>query len=207
MKRAGRFAGLILALACAVIAPRELFAHCDGLDGPVVQAAEQALESGDVNRVLIWVQKSDEPEIRRVFDQTLAVRKLSPEAKTLADRAFFETLVRVHRAGEGAPFTGLKPAGRDLGPVIPAADNALSDNSPESLIKMLTAAVDLSVREHYAAAAEKKNFAPDDLEAGRAFISAYVTYIHSVEAVHQALERAAHGHFDDSPAAAAHRED
>jgi hypothetical protein len=43
------------------------------------------------------------------FTKTLAVRKQSKEAKELADMYFFETLVRIHCAGEGAPYTGLKP--------------------------------------------------------------------------------------------------
>src|SRR5512139_1003848 len=78
------------------------YAHCDGLDGPVVIAAKNALETENVNLVLIWVQKKDEAEIRKVFQRTLAVRKLNSEAKELADMNFFETLVRIHRAGEGA---------------------------------------------------------------------------------------------------------
>jgi hypothetical protein len=45
----------------------------------------------------------------------LCVRTLDLEAKALADRYFFETLVRLYRAGEGAAYKGLKPAGRDLG--------------------------------------------------------------------------------------------
>jgi hypothetical protein len=93
--------------------------HCDGLDGPVVSLARRALDAGNVNLVLPWVREQDEAEVREAFAHALAVRKLGGEAKDLADRHFFETLVRVHRAGEGAPYTGLKPAGRDLGPAIP----------------------------------------------------------------------------------------
>src|ERR1051326_7561606 len=105
--------------------PNQAIAHCDGLDGPVVKAAQKALESGNVNPVLIWVLKKDEGEIKKAFQKTLAVRKLNPQAKELADMYFFETLVRIHRAGEGEPYTGLKPAGRDLEPAIPAADKAI----------------------------------------------------------------------------------
>src|SRR6185436_13630003 len=110
--------------------PARALAHCDGLDGPVVKAAQRALDTRNPAPVLIWVQDKDEREIRTAFEQTLAVRELSPQAKELADRFFFETVVRVHRAGEGAPFTGLQPAGRDLGPAIPAADKALDEGSP-----------------------------------------------------------------------------
>ena len=101
-------------LGAALLGPNRGFAHCDGLDGPVVKVAQKALETGNVNLVLIWVQKKDEGEVKKAFQKTLAVRKLNPQAKELADMYFFETLVRIHRAGEGEPYTGLKPAGRDL---------------------------------------------------------------------------------------------
>ncbi len=91
--------------------PVQAFGACDGMEGPVVKAAPKALEAGNVNLVLIWVQEKDEGEARSAFEKTLAVRKLGLEAKALADMYFFETVVRIHRAGEGAPYTGLKPAG------------------------------------------------------------------------------------------------
>jgi len=115
-----------IGLGFFALTPARALAHCDGLDGPVVKAAQRALETRNPALVLIWVQQKDEQEIRTAFEQTLAVRELSLQARELADRFFFETLVRVHRAGEGASFTGLKPAGRDLGPAIPAAERSRS---------------------------------------------------------------------------------
>ena len=103
--------------------------HCDGIDGPVVTLARKALEAGRVNLVLPWVRQEDEPEIRHAFEHALAVRQLGPKARSLADHHFFETLVRVHRAGEGAAYTGLKPAGLDEGPVIPVAEKAIAAGS------------------------------------------------------------------------------
>ncbi|HEX5022790.1 MAG TPA: DUF6448 family protein, partial [Candidatus Binatia bacterium] len=117
------------------------FAHCDGLDGPVVKAAQRALDSGELNSVLIWVAQSNEAEIKSLFEKTLAVRQLNAQAKELADLYFFETLVRIHRASEGAPYTGLKPVGRDLGPAITAADRALETRSLRELLSILTETV------------------------------------------------------------------
>ena len=54
---------------------RSGLAHCDGLDGPVVKAAQRALETRNPALVLIWVQEKDEREIRIAFEQTLAVRE------------------------------------------------------------------------------------------------------------------------------------
>jgi hypothetical protein len=80
------------------------------LDHPVVKAAQRALDTRNLSQVLIWVQADDEPEIRAAFEHTLVVRALSPQGKELTGRYFFETVVRVHRAGEGASYTGLKRA-------------------------------------------------------------------------------------------------
>ncbi len=190
---------LVAAVASLLtILPFRVSAHCDGLDGPVVKAAQKALATGHVNEALIWIQKDDEAEVRAAFQKTLAVRKLNAEAKELADTYFFETLVRIHRAGEGAPFTGLKPAGRDLGPAIPAADKALNDGNVEALTKLLTKAVQEGVQRHFKEALKKKNFAPDNVEAGRDFVRAYVEYIHCVEALHEQATREAQGHFHES---------
>jgi hypothetical protein len=89
------------------------------MDGPVVKAAEKALATKNVNLVLIWVQEKDEAVIKQAFRQTLALRTVTNEARDFADRCFFETLVRLHRAGEGEPFTGIEPAGTDQGRSFP----------------------------------------------------------------------------------------
>ena len=141
--------GSVVLFAIALFLPKQAIAHCDGLDGPVVKAAQNALETGNVNLVLIWVQKKDESEIKKTFQKALAVRRLNPQAKELADRYFFETLVRIHRAGEGASYTGLKPAGRNLGPAIPATDKALESGKVEPLVKLLTEATQTGVREQF----------------------------------------------------------
>jgi len=196
---------VILVLAAVFFISGQAFAHCDGMDGPVVMAARQALETGDVNPVLIWVQEKDEAEIRSVFRKTLAVRKLSPEAKDLADRSFFETLVRVHRAGEGEPYTGLKPAGRDLGPAIPAADRAVADGKLEPLFKLLTNKIHDGLHERFKEAMEKKNFKKDDLDAGRKYVEAYVLFLHYVEALYEAAAKSGGAHHHEPEEGKGHK--
>jgi hypothetical protein len=190
-----------LLVSLLLVTPTRVLAHCDGLDGPVVAAARKALDTGNPAHVLIWVQAKDEPEIRTAFERTLAVRELSPDAKALADRFFFETVVRVHRAGEGAPFTGLKPAGRDLGPAIPAADKAINDASVEPVVKLLNDAMQEQLRQHFDEVVAAKAFKSEDVVAGRAYVKAYVEFIHSVERLYEASTRAAHGHFGETEAA------
>jgi hypothetical protein len=194
---------LFTLIIVAMMVPSSAMAHCDGLDGPVVTLAREALDTGNVNLVLPWVPKDGEPEIRRAFEHTLSVRKLGPEAKALADTFFFETLVRVHRASEGAPYTGLKAAGLDLGPAIPAADQALDSGSTEAVEKLLADAIRKGLHEHFHAAMSRKKFAPNDVAAGRSYVEAYVAYVHYVEGLWEAATASAKGHYPE-PAAPAH---
>ena len=183
-----------------------VFAHCDGMDGPVVIAAKKALETGNVNLVLIWVQEKDEGEVKKAFEKTVSVRKLNPEAKELADMYFFETLVRIHRTGEGVPYTGLKPAGRDLGPAIPAADKAIVDGKIEPVIKLLMDKIRDGINEYFKHLMAKKNFKNDDVEAGRKYIEAYVIFIHYVEGLYEAATEAAHGHYPETKEGGGHKD-
>lgn len=168
--------------------------HCDSLDGPVVAAARQALEAADVDLVLPFVPENGEDEVRQVFAAALPVRMLGEAAREVADRLFFETVVRVHRAGEGAPYTGLKPAGLDVGPMIPLAERAITTGNPGPVIDHLTAALrdELQRRldEVNALATRKGHSVPD----ARAWVEAMLGFeVYS----HKLLEAiAATGHSD-----------
>lgn len=196
----------LLLVGVLLFAPTFALAHCDGMDGPVVKAAQKALQTGDVNLVLIWVQKNDEAEIRKAFAETMSVRKLGPEARALADRYFFETLVRLHRAGEGAPYTGLKPAGRDLGPAIPAADKAVEDRNLEPLLKLISSASEKGLREHFQLTLENAGFKTENLEAGRAYVKAYVEFVHYVERLYESATKPVSGHGPEPGITKAHED-
>jgi len=163
----------------------QIYAHCDGLDGPVVQAARMSLETGNINFTLIWINKESAEEVNKVFQKTLSVRDLSPEAKELADNYFFETVVRLHRMGEGESYTGLKPAGRDLGPAIPAADLAVEKNSLEQLQNILQESFQAKLNELFEKVIHMKNFDKNDVDAGREFVETYVNFIHFAEKSYQ----------------------
>lgn len=178
-------------------------AHCDTLDGPVVSAARKALDTGNPNLVLIWVQKNDEAEIRNAFQKARNVRKMGGEARELADMYFFETLVRVHRAGEGAAYTGLKAAGM-VEPPVAAADKAIETGNLQSLAKLIFARTEKGLHGHFEPMMAKKKYNPNDVDAGRAYTSAYVEFVHYAERLYDAAETLAPEHVQKSPAAPAH---
>ena len=191
--KTGAWLAGILVLGTVLLGGVKVFAHCDTIDGPVVAAARKALESGNVDLVLIWVQERNESEIREAFRNTLEVRGLSPKARELADNYFFETLVRIHRAGEGAPYTGLKPAGGEPDPAIEAADHALTVGTLDPVLKLLADRISESVNLHFRSALERRNYKVDDIHSGREYVHSYVLFIHLVEGIYNAAGGSAHG--------------
>lgn len=166
-------------------------AHCDTLDGPVVQDARKALESKDVTPALKWVKEKDEKVVRAAFATALGARGTKNAAS--AENRFFATLVKVHRAGEGAAFTGLKPAGM-VEPAVAAADKALAGGSSDALKKLITNAVIRGITERYERTAAAYRHKDESVAAGREFVEAYVEYTHYVERLHRnATEPAGHG--------------
>ena len=154
---------LLAAPLCASLAwatPAE--AHCDTLDGPVVAAARRALDAGDIDLVLVWVQAADEAEIRHAFERARTVRQAGGEAKELADGYFYETLVRIHRAGEGADYTGLKPAGQ-VEPPVAAADTAIESGRLEGLAKAIADRSEAGLHGRFAGVLAKRAYAPHDV--------------------------------------------
>jgi hypothetical protein len=146
--------------------------HCDSMDGPVVKVARQALEAENVNLILPYVPKEGEGEVLKAFQKVLPLRKQPNGAREIADLYFFETVVRVHRAGEGAPYTGLKPAGLSEGPVIPVAERAIETGSAEELKQALCDMVTAEVQQRLGHLLHLKQHAGENVDQAREYVEA-----------------------------------
>jgi hypothetical protein len=74
------FAATVVATTILAL-PVSTLAHCDTLNGPVVQAARLALKGNDVTPVLKWVPPAAEAEVRSAFTRTIEVRAGGPAAR------------------------------------------------------------------------------------------------------------------------------
>jgi hypothetical protein len=183
-----RFKTIFGSCAATVLVLGNAYAHCDHVDGPVVTEAQHALATGDITPLLKWVMPEDEAALRQAFKQTLEVRGESAAARELADRYFFETLVRIHRASEGAPYTGLKPAGSPVPPAIEAADKAVAQDSADALVAAVTDEVERELRDRFEALQAAKAHKDESVEAGRKYVETYVTFVHYVKGLHESIE-------------------
>ena len=166
--------------------------HCDSMDGPVVAAARRSLEKEDVNLILPYVKDNATGDVKSAFEKALRARKTDSAAREVADLYFFETVVRLHRAGEGAAYTGLKPAGLDVGPVIPVAEKAIESGSPDALIRLLTDTLRHEVQHRFEQTKRLRDYRTGDVAKAREYVEAMLgleVYSHQL---YQAMKAAAH---------------
>lgn len=166
-------------------------AHCDTEDGPAVKDGRRALATANINYALKWVHPEGEDEVRAVFEKALRVRVLGPDAAEVADRLFLETLIRVHRAGEGAGFEGIKPTGTELPPQVVAADRALDEGTIDPLRGLIPDDRWAELERRFHIALSRRGFDVDDLVGARAYIEAYVTFFKYAEG--EEHEHGSHG--------------
>jgi len=170
-----------------LLSSQKTFAHCDSYDGPVVKEAYYALETNNVELLLKWVTENQEDEIKDLFDKTYQLRTGDKEIYKIVEKYFLETLVRLHRETEGAPYTGLKPAG-STSPIVKMADNSIETNSVDALATKFTAHIEKVVREKYEKVKELSVVKNESVESGRAYVVAYVDYTHTLEGIHGLIE-------------------
>ncbi|WOS65404.1 DUF6448 family protein [Sinorhizobium fredii] len=179
------------------LSPASARAHRDSADGPVATAAIKALDARNVNLILPFAPAQAEPELGDAFKRALSVREKGPEAKALADRYFIETAVRLHRAGEGAPYSGLKPAGTDFGPAIPAAEKALKIGKSDDLTALMAEQVVHAIEERYSDAKAPRGATMEpttaaDVAKARERVSAELAFIGYVEGIYLAAKGGVH---------------
>jgi hypothetical protein len=170
-----------------------VYDHCDSEDGPIISLIRESLENGEITPLLKWLAPEDELEVKQLFEKVRSLRAQSPEARDIADRLFIETFIRLHRASEGAPYTGIKEAG-SIPPIFAEMDESLESGTVDSLADKIAQAVRTNIVERFNHAAKLKAHQAESVEDGREFVEAYVTYMHFVEGLHNYISESAHGH-------------
>jgi len=185
---------LSLIVFFSIIAVQPARAHCDSYDGPVLKDAARALETNNVELVKKWISAEDEGQVVALFHKTYKLKNGDPEVYEIVKTHFYETFVRLHRQMEGAAYTGLKPAGT-TSQIIVMSDKALENGDIDHLLNALSNHVNCELREKYEKVAALNMVKNDSPALGRQFVAAYVDYTHSIEAVHDIVDRgAAHVH-------------
>jgi hypothetical protein len=162
--------------------------YCETMDGPVVTAAELALEMENVNYVLPFVKEEYESELKDAFDRTVIVRELSGEAAEVADYWFFETSVRLHLMGKGKLYGGIKKSGIIREQIIQKAQEAVETGDKTTLENFLMGVMSEAIENRFEAAVSKKDYEINDTEAGRDYIDSMLDFMQFVHGIYKKIE-------------------
>lgn len=179
---------IVLLSALMIFGSLSASAHCDSYDGPTIKDAVKALETNNVNLVLKWITPEQEQVIIPLFNKTYSLKSGDKEVYEIVEKHFFETLVRLHRETEGAPFTGLKPAGTTK-MIVQLSDKALENNNIDAFLVNLNTHIGKVIKEKYEKVAALEKVKNDSPEKGREYVEAYVDYTHTIEAIHDIAEQ------------------
>ena len=162
---------------------------CDTMDGPVVTAAELALEMENINYVIPYVKKKFERELRDAFDRAIIVRELSGEAAEVADYWFFETAVRLHMLGDGKSYTGIKHSGLNRGPMITKTEEAIEIGDNTVLKEFLMNLIEESFENQFEEIMSKKEYDLNDVDAARDYITSVLEFIRFTHDLYNNIEK------------------
>ena len=183
---------VLVLISIVTISTKQTFAHCDSYDGPTVKDAYKALETNNVQLVLKWIDKSQEAEIISLFNKTYKLKNGDKEIYEIVEKHFLETLVRLHRETEGAPYTGLKPAGTTK-KIVVMSDKAIESGTIDDLMLKFNKHIEMVIREKYNEVIKLDKVKNESVEKGREYVKAYVEYTHLLEGIHDMIEHGA-GH-------------
>ena len=109
---------------------------------------------------------------------------------------FFETLVRLHRSGEGMAYTGIKPTGTPVDKKILAADKSIILGNLSPLKALVPKNKFAELEKRFDKVMSLKQFDINNLQAGRKYVEAYVQFFHFAEGEgdHNTKHTEVHGH-------------
>jgi hypothetical protein len=162
--------------------------YCDSMDGPVVKAAEVALEMENVNYALPYILEKYEDELKDAFERTIQVRELSGDAAELADYWFFETTVRLHLKGRKRPYNGLKPSGINGDPVLSMADQAINNENLKDLMNFLLNSIKEDVDVRFDEVVSKKDYDINDIDDARDYVDSMLNFYFYLQQLFKFME-------------------
>lgn len=168
-----------------------MVSNCDSMGGPVVKAAEMALEMENVNHILPYVNEDDENEIKSAFEKASFVRELNADAADLADYWFFETVVRLHLKGKNEPFHGLKSSKDDMSPIMRKAKMAMDEEDLTDLFEFLSAKLETEMRKRFMEVLNSKDCDFNEVDEAREYVNSVIEFVSYVDDVQRFL------HFND----------
>jgi hypothetical protein len=159
--------------------------HYDTRNGPVMKAAKIALETGNVNYVLIWVPEESENQLKNLLEKTFCKRRDGKDVQDVTIDWYFKTVSRLHRSGERVLYTCIKSEGLDENQIVVNLERAIEIGDVEEIMGGIPNTREGNLRQRLRNVMDKRNYDVNNIAAGRAYVSAFIdfiVYVHNLSA-------------------------
>jgi hypothetical protein len=150
---------------------------CNQHDGPVTRAAKRALETGNAQYILIWIQKESENTVKNLLERACCERTTRKDSHQRTTDWFFETVNRLHSAYYGPCNLDISTKSREEKEIILLVERACESGNVEELLTIIPDASAVEMRQCFEDVMKKRDYGGKNSAAGRVYISAVVDFI------------------------------
>jgi len=158
--------------------------HCDRNDGPVTRAAKRALETGNAQHILIWIQEDSENTVKNLLEKACCERTTRNDAHNNTVDWYFGTVSRLHSAYHGTHNLNISTKTPEEKAIILLVERACESGNFEDLSPVIPDDCTGEMRQYFDDVMKMRNFDKKNSAAGRVYVSAVVNFITFVYHLH-----------------------
>lgn len=155
----------------------------DVIQGPVVKAAKMALETGNVNYILIWLPEESENTLKNLLEKTCCKRSSRMNMQNQAYDWYFATVNRFFSTSRSYDYLKTQFGGLAEKPLVLKVDTAIESGNFEEIRDIIPITHEADAKQRFLHVMNMRNYPVNDIAAGRAYVSAFFDfnrYVHDL---------------------------
>ena len=154
-------------------------------DGPVTKAAKESLETGNANRILIWIPEESENTLKNLLERACCARSTRQDGRNRTAEWYFETVNRLHAASHGLNNLSISTKTPEEKAIILLVEGACESGNFEDIATRIPDTPAGEMRQRFEDLMKKRNsYCEENCVAGRMYVSAFVDFITFVNNLH-----------------------
>jgi hypothetical protein len=147
----------------------------DEMQGPVVKAAKMALETGNVNYILIWLPEESENTLKNLLEKTCCTRSSRMNMKNRAYDWYFEMVNRFFNIGRPRDNLTIR-GGLAEKPLDLKVDKAIESGNFEEIRDIIPVTHEADAKQRFLHVMNMRNYPVNNIAEGRAYVSAFFDF-------------------------------
>lgn len=160
-------------------------------NGPVMRAAKMALETGNVDYILIWVPEESANTLKNLLEKTCCERTTRRKARNHSVEWYMQTINRLHSEYFRPHDLNISTKTAEERRTILQVEKACETGNFDEIATVMQVTSDEEIRRRFNEVLDKSDYDVDNIAAGRAYVSAFTDFIACVNSSRSGSRREA----------------